>query len=251
MDRRDFLKIAAAGSVVVASEQVLGRRDHASPTEASTHSWAMAIDLSRCNGCEECVLACRAHNDVPSSISWTRIVSDEGPGEQVEYLPLLCMHCEHPPCAEVCLVSATRVRPDGIVMMDYDRCLGCRYCQLACPYGARSFNWSKNDGENQAVPEHGQPEIERRPRGVPEKCSFCYQRIDRGMSLGLVPGVDEQATPACTVACPRDARIFGDLNDDDSPISKVLREHRTFRLKEDLGASPRVYYFFSQAEDEG
>ena len=123
------------------------------------------------------------------------------------------MHCAKAPCVEVCPVKASYYRDDGIVMMDYDRCIGCRYCEVACPYEARSFNWKDFDGPNPAVPEWGQPEIERRPRGVVEKCSFCYQRIDRGLSLGLQPGVDADATPACCVVCPTGARVFGDLND--------------------------------------
>ena len=126
--------------------------------------------------------------------------------------------------------------------MDYDRCIGCRYCEVACPYGARSFNWKEFDGPNPAVPEWGQPEIPRRPRGVVEKCSFCYQRIDRGLALGLVPGVDPDATPACVVACPVGARQFGDLNDPESNVSKTLRGRASYRLREDLGTSPHDYY---------
>ena len=110
-------------------------------------------------------------------------------------------------------------------MMDYERCIGCRYCQLACPYGARSFNWETYTGENTAVPEWGEPEIERRPRGVVEKCSFCFHRIDRGLAEGLTPGVDRQATPACVAVCPVGARIFGDLNDPDSPVSQALAKY--------------------------
>ena len=133
-------------------------------------------------------------------------------------------------------------------MMDYDRCIGCRYCEVACPYGARSFNWKKFDGPNPAVPEWGEPEVPRRPRGVPEKCAFCYQRIDRGLQLGLEPGVDEDATPACVVVCPTKARIFGDLNDPNSAVSKLLKTNPHFRLREDLGTGPRVYYLPVKAE---
>jgi Fe-S-cluster-containing dehydrogenase component len=160
------------------------------------------------------------------------------------------MHCEKAPCVEVCPVKASYYRDDGIVMMDYDRCIGCRYCQVACPYNARSFNWEKFEGENPAVPKWGNPEVERRPRGVPEKCSFCYQRIDRGLSLGLTPGVDPDATPACVVACPTGARIFGDLNDPESNVSKALRENHTYRLRENLGTEPRVHYIAAVPEKE-
>jgi len=161
------------------------------------------------------------------------------------------MHCEHAPCVEVCPVGASYHRADGIVMMDYDKCIGCRYCEVACPYGARAFNWDTFTGPNPAVPTWGEPEVERRPRGVPEKCSFCYQRIDRGLAMGLKPGVDRAATPACVVACPMGARVFGDLNDPESPVSKLLAEHPSYRLREDLGTSPRVYYLAAREEVEG
>jgi Fe-S-cluster-containing dehydrogenase component len=134
-------------------------------------------------------------------------------------------------------------------MMDYDRCIGCRYCEVACPYGARSFNWKKFDGVNPAVPQWGEPEIPRRPRGVVEKCSFCYQRIDRGLSLGLTPGVDHDATPACVVACPVKARIFGDLNDPASEVSRLLADHGSYRLREDLGTGPKLYYLSARPEE--
>jgi Fe-S-cluster-containing dehydrogenase component len=154
------------------------------------------------------------------------------------------------PCVEVCPVKASYYRDDGIVMMDYDRCIGCRYCQIACPYEARSFNWTAFTGDNPAVPEWGTPGVERRPRGVPEKCSFCYQRIDRGLALGLTPGVDQEATPACVNICPTGARIFGDLNDPESNVSKALHENSSYRLRENLGTGPRVYYLPAVARKE-
>jgi Fe-S-cluster-containing dehydrogenase component len=149
---------------------------------------------------------------------------------------------------EVCPVKAGYYRPDGIVMMDYKRCIGCRYCEVACPYGARSFNWKAFTGPNPAVPEWGEPEVERRPRGVPEKCAFCYQRIDRGMALGLKPGVDMDASPACVGACPVGARTFGDLNDPHSPVSVLLRDNPSYQLRADLGTFPRVYYLPVKSE---
>jgi Fe-S-cluster-containing dehydrogenase component len=152
------------------------------------------------------------------------------------------MQCAHAPCAEVCPVGATFVRGDGIVMMDYDKCIGCRYCEVACPYGARQFNWKEFTGPNSAVPAFGSPEIPRRPRGVPEKCTFCSHRIDRGLALGLMPGVDPAATPACVNACPLGARIFGDLADPESNVSRLLAESPSYRLREDLGTQPRVFY---------
>jgi Fe-S-cluster-containing dehydrogenase component len=139
-------------------------------------------------------------------------------------------------------VGATYERGDGIVVMDYDKCIGCRYCEVACPYGARKFNWEAYTGPNDAVPGWGSPEVPRRPRGVPEKCSFCVQRIDLGLSEGLTPGVDRRATPACVLACPTGARAFGDLADEKSEVSRLLRDNDSYRLREDLGTGPRVYY---------
>jgi Fe-S-cluster-containing dehydrogenase component len=140
------------------------------------------------------------------------------------------------------MVRASYQRADGIVMMDYDRCIGCRYCEVACPYFARAFNWEAFTGPNPAVPEWGQPEVPRRPRGVVEKCTFCFHRIDRGLSLGLTPGVDPEATPACVVACPVGARVFGDLNDPNTEVNRLLNETPSDRLRVDLGTEPRVYY---------
>lgn len=242
MNRRDFLKVGAAGAALAGGLRIVKLAAASEPTGSSPHKWVMVIDQAKCIGCEYCTMACRARNDVPPNISWNRVVqSGEVDGKPV-YLARPCMHCENAPCVEVCMVKASYHRADGIVMMDYDRCIGCRYCEVACPYGARAFNWEKFTNPNPAVPSWGQPEVERRPRGVVEKCSFCYQRIDRGLSLGLTPGVDEEATPACVVACPVGARNFGDLNDPESNVSKLLAKHPSYRLREDLGTAPRVYY---------
>lgn len=250
IERRDFLKLLLAGGAIVVTQRPLRHAFSSSPKGESPHRWAMVIDLEKCVGCGDCILACRAHNDVPPSISWTRIIDGEKIGDRQVHLPVPCMHCEHAPCVSICPVKATYQRPDGIIMMDYKRCIGCRYCEMACPYGARSFNWEKFDGENPAVPTWGQPEVERRPRGVVEKCSFCYQRIDRGLEQGLTPGVDRQATPACVNVCPVGARTFGDLNDPNSPVSKMLAKHPSYHLKEELGTGPRVYYLAAQGVPE-
>ena len=246
--RRDFLKVGLVGLAVAATGPKLlasskERSASASdPSGDSPHSWAMVIDQAKCVGCGHCTLACQANNDVSPDIEWNRMVETGKVGEDETFLTVPCMHCEDAPCVHICPVQATYKRPDGIVMMDYDRCIGCRYCEVACPYGSRSFNWREFSEENPAVPTWGQPEVARRPRGVVEKCTFCYQRIDRGLEMGLTPGVDQAATPACVVACPMGARVFGDLNDPESPVSKLLAEHGSFRLKEGLGTEPRVYY---------
>jgi len=248
LNRRDFLKIGGVGIAALAGSRIIREANAAGPTEAGPHQWAMVIDQDKCKGCGYCTLACRAHNDVPPDISWNKVIELEQVGEQPVYLPRPCMQCEKAPCVDVCMVKASTYRSDGIVMMNYDRCIGCRYCEVACPYEARSFNWKVFDGPNPAVPQWGQPEVDRRPRGVVEKCSFCYQRIDRGLSLGLTPGIDADATPACAVACPVGARKFGDLNDPHSEVSEILKSIPTYRLREDLGTGPRVYYINAQEE---
>lgn len=246
--RRDVLKLMALGGATVVTLRYLQPARATAPRPQGKHQWAMVIDLSKCTGCGYCTLACRAHNDVPPNISWNEVSLMGELDDHPIYLPRPCMQCANAPCVEVCPVGASYYRADGIVMMDYDRCIGCRYCMIACPYDARAFNWESFRGPNPAVPTWGQPEVARRPRGVVEKCSFCYQRIDRGLALGLTPGLDAEATPACVVACPTKARLFGDLNDPDSPVTKALREHPTYRLREELGTQPRVYYIPPQLE---
>jgi phenylacetyl-CoA:acceptor oxidoreductase subunit 1 len=242
LNRRDFLKLAAVGVAVAAGAQAVKSVGASSEAPKGEHQWAMVIDQSKCTGCGYCTNACCAHNDVNPDRPWT-VVNEVGllNGHFV-YIPRPCMHCEKAPCVEVCPVKASYYRDDGIVMMDYDRCIGCRYCEVACPYQARLFNWKAYEEVNPTIPEWGEAEVERRPRGVPEKCSFCYQRVDRGLELGLTPGVDADATPACCVVCPTGARVFGDLNDSNSNVSQLLKNNSHYRLRENLGTGPRVYY---------
>ncbi len=215
---------------------------HGNGTEIK-HQWHMVIDLSRCIGCNYCMYTCQAVNDVPDDEMRWNIVFPERTQLGIDfYMNRPCQHCQEAPCTRVCPVGATWVRADGVVVMDYDRCIGCRYCQVACPYDVRRFNWRASTKPNPYVPQWGSPEIERRPRGVVEKCTFCVHRIDRGLAQGLTPGVDPAATPACVAVCPVGARIFGDALDPSSPVSKYLAEHETFRLREEWGTQPKVHY---------
>jgi dimethyl sulfoxide reductase iron-sulfur subunit len=242
LTRRNFLKSLAATIGVFIAAQVRRKTQASDPVGKSPHSWVMVIDQNKCIGCGYCTLACQAHNDTHPDIHWNRVIEAGKVGDKTVFLARPCMHCENAPCVNVCPVKASYTRADGIVMMDYDRCIGCRYCEVACPYGARAFNWEQFDGENPAVPEWGKPEVPRRPRGVVEKCSFCSHRIDRGKELGWKPGIAPEATPACVVACPVGARIFGDLNDHESEVSYLLATNPYIRLREDMGTFPHVYY---------
>lgn len=210
----------------------------------SPYHWAMVIDLSKCIGCDYCVYACQATNDTRDDMRWNIRVDDVTPQGNIFHVTRPCLHCHHAPCVSVCPVAATYSRPDGLVVMDYDKCIGCRYCQTACPYGARVFNWGEReeDDNNEKIGEWGTPEVPRRPRGVVEKCTFCIHRIDAGLAKGLMPGEDKEATPACVNICPVEARFFGNLKDPNSTVYKIVHSRPTLRLREDLGTDPSVYY---------
>jgi Fe-S-cluster-containing dehydrogenase component len=257
LDRRDFAKIAAttAGSSLAAYLLTTGplspfaslKQSQLSLEEENRHGggehhWGMLIDLNQCIGCEYCLRACSAVNDVATDKPWNIVIEDRTSSGRKFYFSRPCLHCQHAPCVEVCPVKATYVREDGIVIMDYDRCIGCRYCEVACPYDARKFNWEARADENPFVPTWGVPEVKRRPRGVVEKCTFCVHRIDAGLEKGLIPGKHREATPACVNVCPVGARIFGDLKNPDSEISKVLATRPSTQLRDDLGTQASVYY---------
>ncbi|MBX3066348.1 MAG: 4Fe-4S dicluster domain-containing protein [Anaerolineae bacterium] len=204
--------------------------------------WGMVIDLKTCIGCNRCVYACQATNDTADGHLWNILIPDEGTFGVPVFLTRPCMHCEHAPCVEVCPVHATYHREDGLVAMDYDRCIGCRYCMVACPYGVRVFNWKENTDPNPQSPTWGTPEVPRRARGVVEKCTFCSHRLDKAAERGLRPGYDREATPACCNICPTSARVFGDLRDPNSPASLALKGRQAIVLRANLGTKPRVFY---------
>jgi Fe-S-cluster-containing dehydrogenase component len=269
--RRDFVKAAAGGIAALSlppgylfltqhMPAVLQTTPACAQTTVAqtavscgTHQWAMLIDQSKCIGCNQCTWACKATNDFPSdSISWNVVYTEKitvGTTQRQVFLPRPCMQCENPACVSACPVGATYKRAsDGIVVIDYAKCIGCRYCMAACPYGARYFNWAIPTGKNSAVPDFGQPEVPRRPRGVVEKCTFCVQRLDAGLAKGLTPGVDAEATPACVDICPVGARYFGDITSGkvSSPrfgdVATSSFVGTATQLKSELGLKPRVYY---------
>ena len=214
--------------------------------------FAYAINLSLCNGNGRCAEACHRENnhDRDTNQSYIRVFEmpkgtqdlEHGnatydhsvPQEGHYYLPVQCFQCDDPPCVDVCPVEATWQEEDGIVVVDYNWCIGCRYCQAACPYHARRFNWKKPTIPAEEVnPDQGYLSNRIRPAGVVEKCHFCLHRTREGRM------------PACLEACPTGARIFGNMLDEQSQISHVLRTKRCFVLKEDLGTIPTLFYFFN------
>jgi len=210
-----------------------------------------ALNLSICNGCRKCAEACHVENnhDRDTNNSYIRVFEmtngsldfEQGdatydhatPAPGKYYMPVQCQQCDNPPCVSVCPVEATWKERDGVVVVDYNWCIGCRYCEAACPYHARRFNWKKpNVPADQINPDQGYLSNRIRPQGVMEKCTFCLHRTRRGR------------LPACAEACPTGARVFGNLLDPESPIRWVLANKRVFVLKEELGTRPRFFYFF-------
>jgi molybdopterin-containing oxidoreductase family iron-sulfur binding subunit len=247
VDRREFLKIGAvtavgsvAGSVLPAVTGLASATaGEENVTRASAgNEWGMVIDVDKCPvGCDECTTACRNENNVPlygdpkRDIHWIRTITfkQRGVDNAVErQFPAMCYHCEHAPCEHVCPVAATFTRKDGIVLVDKHRCIGCRYCMIACPYKARSFVSEEvhhTPDENKDVP--------RRMHGVVEKCTLCVHRIDTGEE------------PACVVACREKgggAMVFGDLNDKNGDVAGAVRSGKATRIRADLGTNPRVFY---------
>jgi len=205
--------------------------------------WGMVIDLRKCIGCKSCVVGCNEANKVPQN-TWKK-VNDCGvtgyPERHRIFLHLSCMQCSEPPCLAVCPTKATYKRPDGIVSIDYERCVGCSYCIVACPYRARSLYTREFDFETRDWNMYEVMEKSDDRTGVCTKCTFCMSRIDEGLERGLQPGIDAEATPVCVITCSSGVLHFGDLDDSGSVVSRLIREHSTARLQEELGTEPSIH----------
>lgn len=228
--------------------------------------WGMVIDLDKCTACQACAVACKEENNQPLAgpdgssrgreIFWMQVlrsVEGEYPRVRARFIPRPCMHCDEPPCVQVCPVDATYKRADGIVAQDYDRCIGCRYCMVACPYGVRYFNWGRPKFQaaeylnpDQAPGRNGAREGPVvRPVGVVEKCTFCIHRMEKAKERAKAEGRelrDGDYITACTQTCTGGAIKFGDLDDPSSEVHRLSRDKRSSRLLEEMGTEPRVYY---------
>ena len=213
----------------------------------------MVADLRRCVGCQTCTASCKQTNATPPGVQWRRVLDmefGEYPNVQRVFVPTGCQHCDEPPCLDVCPTTATKKRPDGIVTIDYDLCIGCAYCAVACPYQARY----KTSRASFAYGEPGAHEALRQDDArlnVATKCTFCVDRIDAGLELGLTPGIDPEATPACVNSCIAQALAFGDSDDPDSNVSQLLAQNQSFRMHEDVGTGPNMHYLWDRVADEG
>lgn len=220
--------------------------------------WGMVIDLDRCTGCQACVVACKAENNVPvvspsearagRLMLWMEVIPEikgEYPRARATYTPRPCMHCDNPPCVKVCPVEAMYKSPEGIIGHVFARCIGCRFCIQACPYSVNYFNWGAPlwpEPLGNAL----DPDISIRPTGVVEKCDFCHHRLQRAREEAKAEGREVRAegeyVPACVQACPANALIFGDLDDPRTRASTSARGPRAYRLLEELGTEPKVFY---------
>ncbi len=208
--------------------------------------WGMAIDLRKCVGCNACTVACISENALPPGVVYRPVIKEEigtYPNVSKRNLPKPCMHCEEPPCTEVCPVGATYKRKDGIVVVDYETCIGCRYCMTACPYEHRMFDFGEKYGDGLPFPakyderpsfeyekEWKRDKPEESPIGNVRKCTFCLHRLEEGL------------LPQCLTTCIAGANYFGDLNDPDSVIAKIVSRLNVTVLKKEMGTKPKVYY---------
>lgn len=261
--RRKFLKFAGLTVLGIASEKLINNKTEGAPSKAMNKAagtkskleaaksgrkvrLAMVVDLRKCiseRGCTKCIDACNKTHNIPDfgnskdEVKWiwkepyentfidqeNFYMKDDLKKKQV---PVFCNNCDNPPCVEVCPTQATWKSEDGIVKMDWHRCIGCRYCMAACPYGARSFNWK----DPKPFIKNIHTDFPFRTKGVVEKCEFCEEKVSKGL------------IPSCVEACTEKALVFGNINDPDSDVRELLKENYSVRRKPGLGTGPEVYY---------
>ncbi len=267
--RRRVLKVLSLGALAVAPLPVLGKvlnatfgpghgPVHADPQAATApdgriRKWAMVIDLRSCDGCQgvnkppQCTTACIEGHFVPEPMEWIQVFEHDLPGGGTQFIPTPCQQCQNPPCTNVCPVGATFATPEGSILIDQDRCIGCRICMAACPYDRRFFNWGSPPIPPEAQlsaysPEHQVPAR----KGTVMKCDFCPDMARAG------------TLPYCAQGCPNHAIYYGDLEEDVATngksvvnLSRFLSENQAYHQKEDLGTKPRVFYIAGHGEAVG
>lgn len=229
------------------------------------YHWGMTIDLDRCTGCEACVVACQAENNLPivgekliaqgKEIKWLRIERywhGEYPNIKLTFLPMLCQQCDKAPCEIACPVSATYHNQDGLNTQVYNRCIGTRTCAVYCPYDVRYFNWFDYQWD-EPLEQQLNPDVTVRERGVMEKCTFCIQRIRQAKDTAKDEGRrrlrDGDVTPACVQSCPTGAMVFGDMNDSNSRVSKMAANSRGYKVLKELNTDPSIVYLSKVESD--
>ena len=220
--------------------------------------YGMVIDLNKCSNCEACITACKIENNVQivskenaemgRVMQWMKMLTTNYEGNYPDIrpvsLPVFCVQCDEPPCIKVCPVRATYKRDDGIVAQIYPQCIGCRYCMANCPYTVKVFNWYK-DEQPVEYEKCYNTDVSVRPKGIVEKCTFCIHRLQKAKEKVKAEHrkmEEEDYVTACTEVCPSHAIYFGDLDDPNSRVSKVMNDYRKFTLQEELGTEPKVYY---------
>ncbi|MFM8536336.1 MAG: 4Fe-4S dicluster domain-containing protein [Acidimicrobiia bacterium] len=230
------------------------------------YRWGMAVDIDKCTGCEACVTACHAENNIPTvsaqqasrgrAMHWIRVeryYEGNFPDVRVKFRPVLCQQCDNAPCEAVCPTYAAHHSEDGLNAQVYNRCIGTRYCANACTYNVRFFNFF-NPEWPKPLNLQLNPDVSVREVGVMEKCTFCVQRIKAAKTAAKAEGktaVDGTLQPACAQSCPTSAIVFGDLNDPNSRVAKLAKSPRGTKLLEDLGAEPKITYLSKQPWLEG
>jgi Fe-S-cluster-containing dehydrogenase component len=226
------------------------------------HRWGMVVDLDTCTGCEACVVACHAENNIPTAgpaeaargraMHWLRVErywEGEYPEAKLKFRPVLCQQCDAAPCESVCPTYASHHTDEGLNAQVYNRCIGTRYCANACPYNVRQFNFF-NPTWDKPLNLQFNPDVSIREVGVMEKCTFCVQRIK---AAEVTAGAenrelkDGELRPACAQSCPATAIVFGDLNDPESRVSRLFASGRGEKLLEEVGAQPKIVYLKRQA----